>query len=465
MIKYAMCFFLPLMLSAVISRAQSPSYREVVYKFFDTYSPDPDVLPLFQKKKEGWIVKEYHYSNPDSTINPQVFWSAKDKSYESLNYEAAGTDTVAITQLVIKYWKDVGGDYEEYAFARNIYYGYPGWDWDVINKSLKERFESDTLLESLARAYSNYASAFVIEQYGNHFENNDPDRSILPDSLAISRKRINKFIGYEKKSLDAYEKLLTVNPSYQTMVGSVALKLANEHLYMYSDLLMAGDRADALKALQGVHYPDSVLQLYDACLKSVAKNAIIFTGGDNDTYAMWYLQETKGVRKDVVVVNNTLLGLRRYVKMLEILYNGNLFNTKSDVYFKNNFDYFQHNDIGISVPMEAGKFINYLNTYNFTDTELNKLPNLVYKGEKIKRFYTTKVFFNKPSTEGILNNMDHIISLPSDYLLMNQFMLIDIINTNLGKRPVYFTYLEPLMSNLLEAKEYTYQLNLNLEDK
>jgi len=180
---------------------------------------------------------------------------------------------------------------------------------------------------------------------------------------------------------------------------------------------------------------------------------------------MWYLQETKGVRKDVVVVNNTLLGLRRYVKMLEILYNGNLFNTKSDVYFKNNFDYFQHNDIGISVPMEAGKFINYLNTYNFTDTELNKLPNLVYKGEKIKRFYTTKVFFNKPSTEGILNNMDHIISLPSDYLLMNQFMLIDIINTNLGKRPVYFTYLEPLMSNLLEPKEYTYQLNLNLEDK
>jgi hypothetical protein len=454
------------MLSVANSKAQMPSYREVVYKFFGNYSiENNDVYPLFQKKKEGWFVAEGHYSQPPTYTNPQLFWSAKNQHYQPLNYINAITDTAAVTESISNYWKTVGGDYEEYNFARNTYYGYPGWDWDVINKGSRGKMESDTLLESLGRACSNYASGFVIEQYGNHFENNDPDRSILPDSVAISAERIKKFISYERKCWEAYKKLLTINPDYQTMVGNVALKLANEHLFLYSDLLMAGDRADALKALQGVHYSDSILQLYTLCLNSVAKNALLFTGGDNDTYVMWYLQEAKGVRKDVIVININLLGLRRYVKMLDKSYNGNVFSTKSDVYYKNNFDYYQFSDIGVSLPVEAGEFVNYLNHYNFADTVINKLPNQVYNGEKMKRYYTTKVFFKQPGTEGILKNMQHVISLPINYLSMNQFMLIDIINTNLGKRPIYFTYSEPLVSNLLEAKDYSYSLNLNADEQ
>jgi Protein O-mannosyl-transferase TMEM260-like len=52
-------------------------------------------------------------------------------------------------------------------------------------------------------------------------------------------------------------------------------------------------------------------------LESVDPYAIIVTGGDNDTFPLWYAQEVEGVRRDVTVMVTSLGSLNWYLRQME----------------------------------------------------------------------------------------------------------------------------------------------------
>jgi len=62
-----------------------------------------------------------------------------------------------------------------------------------------------------------------------------------------------------------------------------------------------------------------ISSLYDYnfnMLNSTQKNSILITNGDNDNYPAWVLQEAKGIRRDVTILNaHTVFVLRDYLKM------------------------------------------------------------------------------------------------------------------------------------------------------
>ena len=77
-------------------------------------------------------------------------------------------------------------------------------------------------------------------------------------------------------------------------------------------LLMAQQEWDDHDRSQKTLAPDLAKDYLESC----AQNAILFTFGDNDTYPLWYAQEVEGVRPDIRIINNSLLGIDWYINQL-----------------------------------------------------------------------------------------------------------------------------------------------------
>jgi len=443
-----------ILISCISSYGQfnMPSFKEVATTFFSKYSFDSYESYLkFQRKKDGWYVSEDNYNNPGNYFNTKLFWSKVDNNYRDLEYKSTNGDTTFLSETVGKYLTQINWTYEEYQYQRNKNYGYPGWDWDIINDVTKQTNITDSLLESQARAYFNYASGFIAEQFGDLFVNNDTDRLPIKASDKISKSRIEKFIFYELKAINAYTEILKLNSEYITRVGNIKIKLANEYMFSFLELLMAGDTIKAKEFAVKAEYPDSLLSLSKSYLSKLPLNSILITSGDNDTYPLWYLQKVKNFRTDISVLNYNLIGFRRYLSLINQEQKPRLFSTIDTIYLKDNFDYFLYrNQSDKSTQIDVKTFLIHLEKdYNPHDTSYT-----LYKGEKLKKYYSKNLFFE-------LNEKEKSKPIQiGDYLFMNDYILLDIITTS-NKRKVYFTYNIDLLSPLLTQRGNVYELTYN----
>ncbi|OHX66847.1 glycosyltransferase family 117 protein [Flammeovirga pacifica] len=201
-------------------------------------------------------------------------------------------------------------------------------------------------------------------------------------------------------------------------------------------------------------------------LASCAPNAILFTGGDNDTFPLWYVQNVEGFRTDVRVAvlsyfstdwyldqmkeqqydsdplplsiskENYIEGKNDYIPLVEDE------RAKNGINLKAYLEYVNKNSPMVQVGLQGGMTTSKLLSRRFIlDIDSAAVINqgIIPKGKE--QFVRPKMVWELKASKG--------------HIFKNELALLDLISTNNWKRPIYFNNTSANTINM-DLRRYLY---------
>lgn len=181
----------------------------------------------------------------------------------------------------------------------------------------------------------------------------------------------------------------------------------------------------------------------DSCQEDA--DAIIFTIGDNDTFAMWYAQEIEAYRTDVRTINTSLFATDWYIdQMKRKAYESSPIPSQ----LKHSQYRYGTRDVLIYQKMTENTWnIKDFMTWISSDDPKTKVK--LSNGEEITFYPTNKIRIpvDKETIlkNGIVKAKDSALIVPyidiqiGNQLPKNRMMMLDILANNDWKRPIYFS--------------------------
>jgi hypothetical protein len=197
-------------------------------------------------------------------------------------------------------------------------------------------------------------------------------------------------------------------------------------------------------------------------LASCEPNAILFTGGDNDTFPLWYIQEVEGYRTDVRVIVLSYFNTDWYIEQMTMqAYESDPlpFSLEEEHYRQGGLNdylpYYENPNIkgaainlnqylklirdnhpGLQIPTKFGKYNSIPSKTLFMDIDTADILNRKLLPEDKQSYVADRMVF----------------SLRKGGLEKNTLMILDLISSNNWERPIYFnnTSLQGVGVNLNE---------------
>ncbi len=239
------------------------------------------------------------------------------------------------------------------------------------------------------------------------------------------------------------------------------LNLSTTVVCLAVPLLMAQQEWDDHDRSQKTTAPDIAKNYLESC----APNAIIFTFGDNDTYPLWNAQEVEGVRPDIRIINNSLLGIDWYINQLRYKVND---ADSIDVIWSeeqvegHNREYLRYK---MSPNADPNKYYplydvmkdimgkRYEDPESKRDAGPSAFPVAQIYNKETKAYdpvarFSVPVDKDLVRRNGTVNPSDSVLDemrfeIPRNKLdgglVRSDFIILNIIASNAWKRPIYFT--------------------------